>query len=45
VLTVQFQNIQSSNISEFKKPGTQAVVYPSATASGSVIYPYAKARR
>ena len=28
-----------------EKPDTQAVVYPSETASGSVIYPYAKARR
>ena len=45
VLTVQFQNIESNDISEFKKPNTQAVVYPSETASGSVIYPYAKARR
>ena len=35
VLTVQFQNIESNNISEFKKPNTQAVVYPSETASGS----------
>jgi branched-chain amino acid transport system substrate-binding protein len=45
VLTVQFQNIQSNDISEFKKPNTQAVVYPPETASASVIYPYAKARR
>jgi len=45
VLTVQFQNIESSNISEFKKPNTQAVVYPSEMASGSVVYPYAKAKR
>jgi len=33
------------NISEFKRPNTQVVVYPSETASASVIYPYAKARR
>jgi len=45
VLTVQFQNIQSNAISEFKRPNTQVVVYPSETASGSVIYPYAKAKR
>ena len=45
VLTVQFQNIESNNISEFKRPNTQAVVYPPETASGSVIYPYAKAKR
>ena len=29
VLTVQFQNIDSNSISEFKKPSTQVVVYPS----------------
>jgi branched-chain amino acid transport system substrate-binding protein len=45
VLTVQFQNIEGNSISEFKKPNTQAVVYPSETASASVIYPYAKAKR
>ena len=45
VLTVQFQNIASNNISEFKRPDIQAVVYPSETATASVIYPYAKARR
>ena len=45
VLTVQFQNIDGNAISEFKKPNTQVVVYPSELASASVIYPYAKARR
>ncbi len=45
VLTVRFQNIGSNNISEFKRPNTQAVVHPSETASAGVIYPYAKARR
>ena len=44
VLTVQFQNMESNHISEFKRPNTQAVVYPSETASGSVIYPYARAK-
>jgi branched-chain amino acid transport system substrate-binding protein len=45
VLTVQFQNIESNNISEFKRPNSQVVVYPSDTASASMIYPYARARR
>jgi branched-chain amino acid transport system substrate-binding protein len=45
VLTVQFQNIESNSISEFKRPNPQAVVYPPETASASVIYPYPKARR
>jgi branched-chain amino acid transport system substrate-binding protein len=45
VLTVQFQNIESNDISEFRKPNTQAVVYPHETASASLIFPYAKARQ
>jgi branched-chain amino acid transport system substrate-binding protein len=45
VLTLQFQNIESGSISEFRKPNTQAVVYPPDMASASVIYPYAKAKR
>jgi branched-chain amino acid transport system substrate-binding protein len=45
VLTVQFQNIESNSISEFKKPNTQAVIYPSEFVSANVIYPYAKAKR
>ena len=45
VLTVQFQNIESNDISEFKKPNTQAVVYPSEFSSANVIYPYSKAHR
>ena len=39
------ETLESNNISEFKKPNTQAVVYPPETASASVVYPYAKARR
>src|ERR1700719_382667 len=45
VLTVQFQNIESNDISEFRKPNAEAVVYPSEAASARVIYPYAKAMR
>ena len=44
VLTVQFQNIESNDISEFRKPNTQAVVYPVETASATLIYPYGKAK-
>jgi branched-chain amino acid transport system substrate-binding protein len=45
VLTVQFQNIESNSLSEFKKTNTQAVVYPSEFASAGLIYPYASAKR
>jgi branched-chain amino acid transport system substrate-binding protein len=43
VLQVQFQNIQSGDLSEFKNPGIQVVVWPPDLASGSLIYPYANA--
>jgi len=44
LLTVQFRDIGSNNLSEFKKPNTEAVVYPAEIASGKLIYPYAKAK-
>jgi branched-chain amino acid transport system substrate-binding protein len=44
VLTVQFQNIKINNISEFKRPNTEAVVYPLEAASDSLIYPYERAK-
>jgi branched-chain amino acid transport system substrate-binding protein len=45
VLTVQFRDIKSNNISEFKKANTEAVVYPPEAASASLIYPFEKAKR
>jgi branched-chain amino acid transport system substrate-binding protein len=44
VLQVQFQNIQSGDLAEFKNPGTQVVVWPPDLASGSLIYPYVNAK-
>ena len=44
VLQVQFQNIQTGELSEFKNPGAQVVVWPPKLASGSPIYPYANAK-
>jgi hypothetical protein len=38
VLTVQFQNISSNDISEFKRPDTQAVLYPPKNVSSTVTY-------
>jgi branched-chain amino acid transport system substrate-binding protein len=45
VLQVQYQNIKGSALSEFKDASTQAVVWPPSLASGTLIYPYAKAKR
>ena len=41
---VQLQNIQSNKMAEFTKPGKMVVLYPEAFKSGSLIYPYEKAR-
>jgi branched-chain amino acid transport system substrate-binding protein len=40
VLTVQFQNIRSNDVSEFKNPDAQAVLYPAEYVSGDLSYPY-----
>ena len=44
VLTVQYQNIKSHDVSEFKRADTQPVVWPPNLASGPIAYPYAKAK-
>jgi branched-chain amino acid transport system substrate-binding protein len=45
VLQVQYQNIRTTDLADFKDASTQAVVWPSSLASGALIYPYAKAKR
>jgi branched-chain amino acid transport system substrate-binding protein len=44
VLQVQFRNIKGNDVEQFKGVDTQVVVTPSEYASGTVIYPYEKAR-
>jgi branched-chain amino acid transport system substrate-binding protein len=44
VLFVQFRNIKSNDPMQFKGVDTQVVVTPSEYASGTLIYPYEKAR-
>jgi len=43
VLTVQFRDIQSSDIAEFGRPDARVVVFPASYASGSLTYPYRSA--
>ncbi len=45
MLQVQFRNIATHDISEFKDARTRAVVSPGALASGGLIYPFAEARK
>jgi branched-chain amino acid transport system substrate-binding protein len=42
VLQVQFQNVKSGDVAQFRDVNTQVVVTPDAFASGKVIYPYVK---
>jgi len=44
LLQVQFQNIKSNDLNQFKDISTQAVVWPAEYESGNLIYPYEKAR-
>jgi len=44
VLQVQFQNVKGNDAAQFKDVKTQVVLTPAEYASGSVIYPYEKAK-
>jgi branched-chain amino acid transport system substrate-binding protein len=44
VLQVQYQNIETTDVEQFKHPGKRVVLYPEKFKSGTIIYPYAKAR-
>ncbi len=45
MLMVQFQNIEDSGVEQFKKPGRRVVLYPDEFKSGTLIYPYSKAKK
>jgi branched-chain amino acid transport system substrate-binding protein len=45
VLQVQYQNIKGNDLEQFKKPGTQIVVFPPEVKSGAYLYPYAEIKR
>ena len=44
VLQVQFRNIKSNDLAQFKDISTQIVVAPAEYESGKLMYPYEKAR-
>src|SRR5262245_32625302 len=44
MLQVQFQNIKSNDLAQFKDVSTQVVVAPAEYESGKVIYPYENAK-
>jgi branched-chain amino acid transport system substrate-binding protein len=45
VLEVQYRNIKSNDLANFRNADTQAVVWPPGLASAGLIYPYAKAQQ
>ena len=44
LLQVQFQNIKSNDLDQFKDISTQVVVWPAEYESGDLIYPYESAK-
>jgi branched-chain amino acid transport system substrate-binding protein len=45
VMEVQFQNVKSNDLAQFKDPKkTEAILYPPSLKNGEIIYPYPKAR-
>ena len=44
VLWVQYQNVKGNGLDQFKKPGTQVIVYPKSFASGQLLLPYSEGR-
>jgi len=45
VVQVQFQNVKSGDIKQFRDVNTQVVVSPKEFSSGSIVYPFADARK
>jgi branched-chain amino acid transport system substrate-binding protein len=44
-LFVQYQNVKGNDIDQFRRAGTQVILYPPELKSGKLIYPYAEAKR
>ncbi len=40
VLEVQFRDIKSNDLAQFKNPDTEVILWPSALETGKVVYPY-----
>jgi branched-chain amino acid transport system substrate-binding protein len=45
LLTVQFREIRSNEVAEFRGVRTRVIVSPDTLATGELVYPYANARR
>jgi branched-chain amino acid transport system substrate-binding protein len=45
VVQAQFRGVVDKNLDQFRKPGTQVVIYPEQYKTGEVIAPFEKARK
>jgi branched-chain amino acid transport system substrate-binding protein len=45
MLLVQFQNIKSNSIDEFRDLSTEVILYPPQYKSGDIVYPYTRAKQ
>jgi len=45
VLEVQFQNVKTKDVEQFKDPKVEVVLYPPEMKNGDLLYPYNEARR
>jgi branched-chain amino acid transport system substrate-binding protein len=37
---VQYQNIKTNDLDQFRRAGTQVILYPEGVRSGKLVYPY-----
>jgi branched-chain amino acid transport system substrate-binding protein len=45
VMEVQFQNVKSNDLEQFKDPKTEVILWPPELKTGDVIYPYTDAKK
>jgi len=45
ILFIQYQNVTGNDIEQFRRPGTQIILYPPELKSGNFIYPYSDVER
>jgi len=44
IIEVQFQNVKSNDLAQFKDPKTEVILYPPPLKNGEIIHPYLKAQ-
>ncbi len=40
MLAVQFQNVKSNDMEQFRDPNTEVILWPPALKTGTIEYPY-----